>query len=474
MRNCRSSTPAVGFGIGLLSAWSILWSATLIVFNDARKDFKRIERQEKALATEKSTAIISNGTANGTAATGPETVSQLDARTSVTERQSKPEKPSSQHVRRRLVFAHQSGSFSWQRLPESITERLDWMADLVSNFRGLGWNWRVPGLPPLPPGVQRELQQNDGTEPREGDSHVGPTGVVVDHTKRELLTQKLCSIVCGYLILDICKALMTQDPYYWGIFDQPPPSYLPTLIATSPALLRTYRLTLILILIDSSLQTFFNQAPLFFVGLLGPKYIGARGEPWMYPDAYGSYRNVFDKGLAGWWGGWWHQTFRFAFDSSSKWLVAKLRWDRKSLKAKMLQLLIAFSISGALHACGSYTTWPPTRPLRPFLFFFLQTWGIIAQILSVKLLKYYGITRRTPKPVRQLVNFLYVHVWFFYTAPLLIEDFASGGIWLFEPIPISPLRALGFSREGEGWWRWGGIYLRWYSGRNWWRSGVAF
>ncbi|KAI9874860.1 MAG: hypothetical protein M1830_009199 [Pleopsidium flavum] len=475
MRNCRSRDVATGFAIGLLSAWSILWSATLIIFNDAPRAFKRIERRESGPAANGVPNTASNATTDGAMVSGGEkATSGIDARTTLLTKKSKSRTESIPSGGGRLVFAHKTGSFAWQNFPKSITERLDWVSDLVCNFRGMGWNWRISGLPPPPSWVQEQLQRNDGTKPEKGDSHVGPTGNVRYHTTRNLLRHKLLSFVVGYLVLDVCKVVMMLDPYFWGVFDRPPPSYLPAIIATSSTVLRTYRLVFTLLAIYTALQTIFFLGPLLFVGLIGPKYIGARGEPWMYPDAFGSYRSIFDKGLAGWWGGWWHQTFRFAFDSSSNWAVAKLGWDRKSLKGKVLHLLIAFSLSGSLHACGSYTMWPPTQPLRgPFLFFFLQTWGIIGQMFAAKVLQRCGITSRTPKLLRQLTNFLYVHVWFYYTAPLLVDDFARGGIWLFEPVPISLLRGLGFGLEGEGWWRWGGVYLRWHRGRRWWESGVA-
>jgi len=339
----------------------------------------------------------------------------------------------------------------------------------------MGWNWRISGIPPPPPWVQDQLSLNTGTTPEKGDTHISPTGRLRYQTTRALLSRKLLAFTLSYLTLDACKVLTTQDPYFWGVFTAPPPSYLPAPIATSSTLLRASRLTLILLLIYASLQFLFSIPPLFLVGLIGPARIGARADPWMYADAYGSYATVFEKGLAGWWGGWWHQTFRFAFDSASDRVVAGLRWDRKGARVKTLRLLLAFTISGALHACGSYTMWPATSPVRgPFLFFFVQTWGILAQVLGAKGLRHVGVTQRLPRWGRRLGNFVYVHVWFYYTAPLLIDDFARGGVWLFEPVPVSVVRALGFGGGGEGWWRWGRVYLRWWRGGRWWESGVAF
>jgi len=64
------------------------------------------------------------------------------------------------------------------------------------------------------------------------------------------------------------------------------------------------------------LQIALALGPLFFAGILGRNLICVRREPWFYPDHYGNYSIVFDRGLAGWWGGWWHQMFRPGFDAA--------------------------------------------------------------------------------------------------------------------------------------------------------------
>ena len=76
--------------------------------------------------------------------------------------------------------------------------------------------------------------------------------------------------------------------------------------------------------------------------------------------------------------------------------------------------------------------------------------------------------------VRMFGNFAATYTWLYYTAPLLVDDFAKGGIWLFEPIPFSPLRGLGFGAEGEGWWCWHGRLIGWHHGARWWQSGISF
>jgi hypothetical protein len=72
------------------------------------------------------------------------------------------------------------------------------------------------------------------------------------------------------------------------------------------------------------------------------------------------------------------------------------------------------------------------------------------------------------------VNLLFTLVWLFFTAPLFMDDCSSTGLWLVEPVPISPLAFLGFGNEGDHWWRWDWDHLpRLYLGETWWQSGIA-
>lgn len=49
----------------------------------------------------------------------------------------------------------------------------------------------------------------------------------------------------------------------------------------------------------------------------------------------------------------------------------QLQVPKKGVIARVIRLVIAFSIGGAIHAAGSYTMLGDTKPLNSFLFFFL-------------------------------------------------------------------------------------------------------
>jgi Membrane bound O-acyl transferase family len=253
----------------------------------------------------------------------------------------------------------------------------------------------------------------------------------VYQTRAELLRANLKTFILGYLILDLLKVTINHDPYFWGLPDRPPPAYLPTLLTRphTPPLLPPHHKP---VPDQKSLQTAFSPAPPSSAASSAPT-IGARAAPWVYPDAWGSYVYVLDRGLAGW-AGWWHQTFRFAFAEPARKLVALARLDPRSRPAKLLRLATAFALSGFLHACASYTQPGPTRLLRgPFCFFVLQaaggggTAGEVG-VCACVVLSYGAVGGR----------------------------FCEGRAVVVRAGPYQSAACVGARRQGDGWWCWGG------------------
>jgi hypothetical protein len=444
----RAKGMAPAFGVGLISAWSVVWVSAILICNDAQTDFQRIERLEGAFKSSK-----------------PETPQEKDSQDAVPNDMTKGHSgPTARH-----------GSFAWQAYPLTpFIERLDWVLDIFCNFRGAGWNWRTSALPPPPKDIQTQLQRNSATLPKTSNRiHASQTRLYT--TRTDLFKANLTTAVTGYLILDALKTILMYDRYFWGLTNSPSPF---PYISSSPFLTHISRLALSQLAIKYALQTLFSLGPLFFCFVLGPALLGARAEPWIYPETWASYTVVLDKGLAGWWGSWWHQTFRFAFAEPSRVVVEMMGVDRKSPGAKAGQLLVAFGLSGLVHAAGSLTCAGPTRPVRgPLTFFLLQALGIFVEDAVTQAVRPMGLEKKVPRWAVRTWTFVYVHVWFYYTAHLLCDDFASGGIWLFEPVPVSVLRGLGFGADPrDGWWCWGGVLdvLRWHKGEPWWGSGIAF
>ena len=483
----RTKAVVCQFALGVLSAWSAIWSAVLLVFHDVQVDFKRVvkvkdgderARRYERDGSENRLALKENGHA--------EKPGDKLALLKTAIGGSKPQ------------VGGRGGEYRWETYPSlSFAERLDWLGDLCTNFRGAGWNWQPSVLQRPPKHVLTQLKKST---PPEGDPRVNgrpdaPFKIYDDRSR--LLRKKAITFVAGYLTLDVLKTLFMKDPYFYGFIEEPAPAFIPAFFRQPVLPLRAYRCFFSLLAVYTFIQTIFALGPLFFVGLCG-RYINnttttssfkdttdVRVEPWMYPSAYGHFSAIFTHGLAGWWSYWWHQIFRYAFSAPARALISRFNLDRTAFPAKTIQLTLAFTLSGLLHACGSYTVLGPTNPMSScFLFFFLQAVGIAVQAASTAFFQ--RVCRLTdevlPRWCFWAANFLFAHLWLLFTAHLVCDDFARGGIWLFEPVPVSFVSFF-LSRENEGlgmglgrrhWWCWGRRWMHWHSDERWWMSGVTF
>lgn len=471
IRHCKGWGPSVSFGIGILSAYGVLYAAVLLVFNDAKADWKRVKREEAWFSKEirqRNQYEAVKPTANG------DSLRQRKAQTS-SEPSQDPRIQLSLEGPQRIIEERRI-TYRWQPYPlDSFYERCEWVGDVLTTMRGVGWEWTISGLPSRPGLVQLALRADAADQQQVEDKPTSRNGISRFDTYWSLMLHNAWLFTKGYVGIDILKTIMVHDPYFWGLVDRSPPNWLPHFIQVSWFWTRSYRLLICMSFIWLGLRTIYCWGPMFFVGLLGRAYIGANGEPWMYPDHYGSYSNVFTRGLAGWWGGWWHQVFRFGFQAGATWLTNDvLRLQARSMLSNVISLFVAFALSGFLHGSGSITMHGDTLPLRnSFTFFILQPIGIMLEVAWRQMLKKTGLASKIPWWVGWTISFVYVHLWFVMTGPLLTDDFSRGGLWLFEPVMFSPLRGLGFGVEGDSFFCWGGKHFAWHSDSRWWMSGIA-
>jgi hypothetical protein len=207
------------------------------------------------------------------------------------------------------------------------------------------------------------------------------------------------------------------------------------------------------------------------------RIFGARLDLWQFPSIWGSFTAVLDHGLAGFWGIWWHQTFRVAFTGPTVWL-RRAGWVSAHTRTGQVAIgvFLAFAQSSALHAAGGFTSLPrrsSTWWWAPATFFLLSGVGMLVQRQIVLALG----TRATQAPLwaRRAANLVFTAVWLLLTQWALIDDLCHSAIWLYEPVPISPLRAMGFGQPGDGWLRWADadLFPRWHMGKHWWQIGFA-
>ncbi|TVY36969.1 hypothetical protein LSUB1_G005480 [Lachnellula subtilissima] len=486
---CDTSSASIttAFAAGLVSAWVLVLSVTWLVFYRPQFDSMRVElRMETgfgnggrraegegeqvdtygdAVCVENShlrRRKETNGYTNGEAKEGVRDIVKL---TSVVKEAPK-------------TGSLQLSEYYWQSYPDKLSERINWVMDHLLNFRGPGWNWAIPILPTYPPSVKQALGENPTVESRTGVSKIG---FKRPDTRKQLFWERGKSAHCfrdiniphfiaGYFLLDATKTFLMKDPYFiFGPTTYDPPLYFQSLSPSALWLIRQTTTGSALIL---ALEVAFLTGSIAQCLLLGPKVLGLRGHAWQYSTNWGSISNVLNKGLNGFWGSFWHQTFRFAFAAPTNFLIKNKYIEARSTAAKFLGLFFAFGISGFLHLAGSVSQLPQTYPWNSMILFLLQPIGILIQATACSYLR--PFIEKLPKPCRQVGNLVYTLLFLFSTCWLMGDDFARGGVWLFEPVPISPLRGLGYGVEGDGWWCWGHIGVGWYTGEHWWESGVAF
>lgn len=490
LHEATSMSMAFGFATGLISIWGGVWSITWLVLMKPQFEQKRVQGRPKKAEEAQNEGLHANGHINGhtngsTATNGSAKSSKggdavlrnrreardarkgngqetEDSQVVIAPRQSTL-KPTSLDYEPGMDA---SMEYYWQAYPEKLSERIPWVLDLIINFRMPGWNCQIPPLPALPPSMKQALGEPVDAASRTGVSSVGLQRY---DTRRALLKARLPWFIAGYFALDILKVVMMNDPY----FIVGPTTYdLPWYLRDrSPHALQFIRQSISSYSIIISLEMVFLMCPLGMSILLGPRVLGLQGQAFYYATTWGSWSNVTHKGLNGLWGGWWHQTFRFAFSAPSNYLIKNGYVKAHTTLARMTALFYAFAISGVIHAGGSITQFPRTYWWHCPAFFMLQAVGILIQSTSCALL--HPLIKKLPKPIRRWGNFFYVFFWLLFTGHWLTDDFATGGIWLYEPIPFSPLRGLGFGEPDAKFYCWDHIGVGWYTGKHWWESGIA-
>lgn len=289
-------------------------------------------------------------------------------------------------------------------------------------------------------------------------------------SEHEFVRIRAFTAVSCYLVLDFLAVFMVKDPYF--IFGPEHPYPLPSYLqGLSPGVLSAYRQVFGLLGVYCAIDGLFNLHDLiqyYFGRHLFPR----NAELCFHASTFGSFSTVLDRGLSGWWGSWWHQTFRMQFLAPTLFLQRHDYVRKGSVAGALIGALFAFAQSGFLHAMGSATSIPPTKIWRAPVFFLLQGVGIVLQQSLSLVVK--RCLPPLPKILCRIANLAAALGWLYLTADLFLDDLASCGLWLFEPVPVSPFRALGFGHQGDHWWRWDQEqFPKWYSGLPWWKTGVA-
>ncbi|RFU75292.1 hypothetical protein TARUN_6976 [Trichoderma arundinaceum] len=462
-----STNMACAYAAGLASTWGTILSMNLLIWARPQFDAARARRVRKDDGpVELPSSEADDDTGEKKEHTGPQPTGNgiLDASgNGLRARKTLPKDAASEVSKQREEY-----EYIWEPYPAGggFLERLAWSTDLILSFRCAGWNWSVPSLPrpPIPAQISHGDKIDVDSIPK-----VSRSGYKRHLTKGEFVRDRLTKVILLYFVLDFLSVYMMKDPYFILGPDHQNYALPPHLRAVPPWLLRAYREVFSLGGVYAAIEAVFGVSDLVQYWMAS-RFYPSRGALWQYASTFGSFEQVLDRGLAGWWGGWWHQTFRMQFAAPATYLFREGYLKRGSQLASAVAVSISFLQSGMLHASGSLTSVPKTKPWRAPVFFFLQMAGILLQQWMARLLGSLTI----PRVISRTANLLFTLVWLYFTAPLFIDDCSSTGLWLVEPVPISPLRFLGFGYEGDHWWRWDWDHLpKLYLGETWWQTGIA-
>lgn len=340
-------------------------------------------------------------------------------------------------------------NITWEPMPQFGRRRMFWVLDLISGLRGVHWAWKSSPLPNF-------TSSSSPLRPR--------------HGLNALLSNNIIRFLADVILFDAVKCSMIADPFFIHYPTRAPPPHIASYIS-SPLGIYLYRMLLATAGGFIAIDMIFTFGMLVQVNILGTGIIGLNAETGTFPPLWGSPNAVLDRGLRGFWGETWHQMLRMHYLTLGDALAYFVLGDKRSDSAKFqvgtnlrmrelrtaIRVWTVFLLSGALHAAASYTLLGPTKPWCSFLFFALQPLGIVIQnTVSKHAFVIYPsfLPGGWKEIIGRIANLGFVFGWLAVCSPLMLNDLTSGGIWMFEPLPVSLLRGLGFSTEERSFWCW--------------------
>lgn len=335
----------------------------------------------------------------------------------------------------------------WESLPRSLHSRIAWTLDPLSSPRTIHWSWSEKTAPISNSNSDRLLQPRSAS-----------------------LCQNLIRFSVDFILVDFIKRIVIGDAYFLtGDHDYSPTTPFGQYI-TSALGLYIYRMLVTAGAFFVAIDLLFIVVKIIHINILGREIVGLNASPLMFPPLWGNPLIVLDKGLRGFWGEVWHQLFRHHFcciaDAVATCIHGLVNTSSKTTdcagvvktrrQCPITRLIVAFLLSGMLHAFASITLLGPTRPWAPFLFFACQPIGIAIQgVFSRLTTSYMPLWKSKHDWFSSALNLMFTITWLLTTVQLLADDMSSGGLWLLEPLPISLLRGSGLVIKHDNiFWCW--------------------
>ncbi|KAL9580225.1 MAG: hypothetical protein Q9212_004621 [Teloschistes hypoglaucus] len=215
------------------------------------------------------------------------------------------------------------------------TKKLCWATELLSVTRGVGWDWRVTGIP-----------------------------IARAQTRSRFLTLRSVKYIAMYTALYLTGRMAETMRMAWPSVEPVPLRESIIAITSNSIFLHLFIVAGYAIAIYSHFGVMTLPLSLFCVGLrIGPK---DWQEMEYWPPNFGSLRAAYS--IRRFWGFTWHQQIRRIVGTlagallslaPTSYLKSKSRWAR--LTRRYFLVLASFFVSGCIHASGS---WAVTRAYR--------------------------------------------------------------------------------------------------------------
>ncbi|KAH8432514.1 wax synthase family protein [Aspergillus melleus] len=338
------------------------------------------------------------------------------------------------HLKRlgRVTASASPPKYVWKPFPTALgAKRFLWICDLLVNPRAIGWSYGpVRYLPPL----------RDHRQSKRALDDVNAVDQDAEEPPATFAKRQFRRILFGYLILDayqstfgrnyprLCETLATAATAGLG-------THLST--ETTETLVRTYLFGPVCWLTSyafvDGVHALFGLVGVNVFGNVSPKL---SAEPWMYPSLFGPVQSLFTFRLRDIWGKFWHDLCRRPFLALSVSLIPK---SAPPYLKQLVVLYTSFTLSGIIHALGSYAVSRNAQAagMMMYFFFVLSTCIAFQQIFSGELLPRLLPQNRVSRVVIWVLDASFVWAWANLTCPWFIEYSMLPQSMASIPMPFS-------------------------------------